>query len=277
MEHDPLARHGHPLIEEMFMDEVLFELSDSGVAMVTLNRPQRRNALSTAAAARLYELFQDVDANAAIRVLVISSTPCGVFCAGMDLAEAAEIRAQRGLDVLQVLADPFYERLRAVRKPVIAALNGHFTAAGMVLAANADLRVGLAGSQAGITEARVGRGTPWAAPMITMLPQAVLLELLLTAEMIPIERLHQIGFINYVETTPQAVLDRALVLAAAICRNAPLSLAVGKRGIRCAAALGADAGFEVSKELHRAVYDSEDAREGPRAFTEKRSPVWTGK
>jgi enoyl-CoA hydratase len=259
------------------LDEILFETGPDGIATVTLNRPQRRNALSTAAAARLHELWQQVDADAAIRVLVLTSTDCGVFCAGMDLAEAAGIRAQRGLDILQVLADPFYERLRAVRKPVIAALNGHFTAAGMVLAANADLRIGLAGSMAGISEARVGRGTPWAAPMVTMLPQAVLLEMMLTAEMMPVERLHQVGFLNYIETTPAAVMQRALGLAAAVCRNAPLSVTVGKLGIRYAAALGAEAGFAVSKELHKAVYESEDAREGPRAFSEKRAPSWQGK
>jgi enoyl-CoA hydratase/carnithine racemase len=259
------------------MDDVLFEVSPTGIATVTLNRPQRRNALSTAAAARLHELWRIVDDDPSVRVLLLTSTSCGVFCAGMDLAEAARIRAERGVDILQLLPDPFYERLRAVRKPVIAALNGHFTAAGMVLAANADLRVGLAGSKAGITEARVGRGTPWAAPMTTQLPQAVLLELLLTAEMMPVERLHQVGFLNYLEASPDEVIERARKLAAAICRNAPLSVAAGKQGIRRAIALGADAGFEASKELHRAVYDSEDAREGPRAFAEKRAPVWLGR
>lgn len=259
------------------MDDVLFDVSDTGIATVTLNRPQRRNALSTAAAARLHALWQQVDDDPAIRVLILTSTPCGVFCAGMDLAEAAQIRAERGVDVLQLLPDPFYERLRAVRKPVIAALNGHFTAAGMVLAANADLRVGLSGSKAGITEARVGRGTPWAAPMVTQLPQAVLLELLLTAEMMPVERLYDVGFLNALEPTPEAVVARAHTLASVICRNAPLSVAAAKQGIRCAIALGADAGFEASKELHRPVYDSEDAREGPRAFAEKRTPVWQGR
>jgi enoyl-CoA hydratase/carnithine racemase len=259
------------------MNEVLFEVRSDGVAIVTLNRPERKNALSTASAARLREIWQEVDERTEIRVLVITSTDCGVFCAGMDLAETAQIQRERGLDVLQVLADPFYERLRAVRKPVIAALNGHFTAAGMVLAANSDLRVGLAGTRAGITEARVGRGTPWAAPMLTMLPQAILLEMLLTADMMPVARLHEVGFLNYLEPTPAAVRERALALAGAIVRNAPLSIVAAKAGLRQAAALGADAGFAASKELHQAVYASADAQEGPRAFTEKRAPLWQGK
>jgi enoyl-CoA hydratase/carnithine racemase len=259
------------------MDDVLFERRDDGVAVVTLNRPQRRNALSVAAAERLGDVWREVDADASLRALIITSTDCGVFCAGMDLAEAAQVRAERGIDILQVLTDPFYERLRAVRKPVIAALNGHFTAAGMVLAANADLRIGLAGTRAGITEVRVGRGTPWAAPMLTQLPQAILLEMLLTGEMMACERLHQVGFLNYLEATPAAVLQRALTLATAIGRNAPLSVLAAKQGIRHAAALGADVGFAASKDMHRIVYESEDAQEGPRAFAEKRDPVWKGR
>lgn len=259
------------------MNDVLFERRGDGVAIVTLNRPQRRNALSIAAAERLGDIWREVDADDDLRVLVITSTPCGVFCAGMDLAEAAQVRAERGIDILQVLSDPFYERLRAVRKPVIAALNGHFTAAGMVLATNADLRIGLAGTRAGITEVRVGRGTPWAAPMLTQLPQAVLMEMLLTGEMIECERLHAVGFLNALEATPEAVLRRALEMAEAIGRNAPLSVRAAKQGIRHAAALGADVGFAASKDMHRIVYESEDAQEGPRAFAEKRAPVWKGR
>lgn len=258
------------------MNDVLFDVGADGVAVATLNRPERRNALSVACAARLHEIWHEVDDRGDIKALIITSTDCGVFCAGMDLAETARIQSERGVDVLQVLPDPFYERLREVRKPVIAALNGHFTAAGMVLAANSDLRIGLAGTKGGITEARVGRGTPWAAPMLTMLPQAVLLEMLLTGELMPVERLREVGFLNYLELTPAAVRDRAHAMAAAIGRNAPLSVAAAKAGLRKAAALGADAGFAASKDLHKAVYASLDAQEGPRAFAEKRSPVWRG-
>jgi enoyl-CoA hydratase/carnithine racemase len=255
---------------------VLFAVSN-GIATITLNRPARRNALSVAMAERMYALWEAVDADDAIKVAIVTAADCGVFCAGMDLAEAAAIRQERDVDILDVLRDPFYERMRAIRKPVIAALNGHFTAAGMVLALNADLRVGLAGTCGGIAEVRVGRGTPWAVPMLWMLPQAVLLEMLLTGELLPVERLHAVGFVNYIEPTPEAVRERALALAAAIVRNAPLSVRAAKAGVRLGAALGAEAGLAASKELHKAVYASEDAREGPRAFAEKRTPIWKGR
>jgi enoyl-CoA hydratase/carnithine racemase len=259
------------------LQDVLFDIAGSGVATVTLNRPERKNALSIAAAEALHRIWQEVDDNPSIRVLVITSHDCGVFCAGMDLTEASQVRKAQGRDILQALSDPFYERLRAVRKPVIAALNGHFTAAGMVLAVNSDLRIGMAGTRAGITEVRVGRGTPWAAPMLTMLPQAILNEMLMTGEMLAVERLHAVGFLNYLEPDAQAVRTRAVKLAEQICGNAPLSVLAAKHCVKVAAAFGADEGFRQSKEFHRTVYESEDAQEGPRAYAEKRAPVWKGR
>lgn len=256
--------------------QVLFAVADS-IATVTLNRPERRNALSIAANKRLRLLWDEIDADAGIRAVILTAADCGTFCAGMDLKEAARVREETGRDILELLADPFYERMRRLKVPIIAAMTGHFAAAGMVLAAGADLRVGLAGTLGGITEPRVGRGTPWAAPMVSMLPLGVLMEMITTAKMLPIERLHDLGFINYVEPTPDEVRARALELAASIRSNAPLSVNAGKAGLLASVALGADAGYAVSRNLHRAVYSSEDAQEGPRAFAEKRAARWLGR
>ena len=255
---------------------VLFQV-DQGIATITLNRPERRNALSMAANARLHGLWETIDADATIRAVVLTSADCGTFCAGMDLKEAAELRRLTGKDVLELLDDPFYERMRHVRVPIIAAMTGHFTAGGMVLAANSDMRVALAGTRGGISEARVGRGTPWAAPMIAMLPQAVLMELVCTAELLPVERLYALGFLNAVEATPDAVRAKAWAYAKAISANAPLSVAAGKAGLLASADLGAHAAYALSKALHKTVYASADAQEGPRAFAEGRAPQWTGR
>jgi enoyl-CoA hydratase len=250
---------------------------DGPVATITLNRPERRNALSVAANERLHALWNTIDADPSIRAVVLTSADCGTFCAGMDLKEAAELRQRTGRDILDLLADPFYERMRRLRVPIIAAMTGHFTAAGMVLAANADMRVGLAGTKGGITEALVGRGTPWAARMLDMLPQAILMEMVTTAQMLPIERLHALGFINAVEATPGAVRDKAQAMAMSIAGNAPLSVKAGKAGLLAASDFGGEAGFAISRGLHRGVYASEDAQEGPRAFAEKRRPQWRGR
>ena len=103
------------------------------------------------------------------------------------------------------------------------------------------------------------------------------MEMTLTGEMVAIERLHQLGFVNYVEPDAQAVRDRALTLATRIRDNAPLSVQAGKDSILKAMTLGCNAGFEYAKELYKKVYTSADAIEGPRAFSEKRAPQWQGK
>ena len=257
--------------------QVVLYRVESGIASVTLNRPEQRNALSIAAAERLYQIWGEIDADDSVRAVVLTAADCGTFCAGMDLKEAAQIKRERNCDILDVLKDPFYERMRSVKKPIIAAMTGHFAAGGMVLSLNSDLRIGLAGTKGGITEARMGRGSPWAVPMLWMLPQAILLEMTLTGEMVDIERLHALGFVNYVEPTPDAVRERAYRLAARIRDNAPLTVQAGKASLLAAMSLGCDSGFERAKEIYRPVYASEDAQEGPRAFAEKRAPRWLGR
>ena len=181
-----------------------------GVATVSIDRPAQRNALSIAICERLLDLWDEVERDDAVRVIILTSADCGVFSAGMDLKEAAKVRADSGKDMLQMLRDPFHQRMRKVSKPIIAAMTGHFTAGGMVLAANSDIRVGLRDTLGGISEAKVGRGSPWGVPMLWMLPQPFMMELMLTGEMHPIERFHQLGFVNYVEATPDAVRERAM-------------------------------------------------------------------
>lgn len=251
--------------------------SEAGIATVTLNRPAQRNALSSSANARLFALWEEIDADPQVRCVILTSADCGTFCAGMDLKEAAQLRADRGVDVLTLLKDPFYARMRTVKKPIIAAMTGHFTGAGMVLATNVDLRVGLAGTVGGITEAKHGRGSPWAVPLLWTLPQALITEMVLTADTIPVERLAAVGFVNYVEATPAAVRARARSMAESICANAPLSVAAGKASLLAGMALGSEAGMARAHELHHVVYNSADAQEGPRAFAEKRKPQWLGR
>lgn len=255
---------------------VLFEESE-GVATITLNRPERRNALSVAAAERLYDLWEKVDRRDDIRVVILTAAACGTFCAGMDLKEASELRANSGVDVLTLIRDPFHQRMREVRVPIIAAMTGHFAAGGFMISLNADLRVGLAGTSGGITEAKRGRGSPWAMPLLWQMPQPVLMEMVLTGELKTVERLQSLGFVNYVEPTVEAVLARAQALAETIRDNAPLSVSAGKQSILRTMDVGCAEGFEQAKRIYEHVYASDDAQEGPRAFAEKRPPVWTGK
>src|SRR5690606_35499251 len=127
-----------------------------------------------------------------------------------------------------MIRDPFHERMRKVRVPIIAAMTGHFTAGGFMLSLNADLRVGLAGTSGGIAEAKRGRGSPWAMPLLWQMPQPVLREVVRTGEPQTVARLHSLGFVNHVEPDLEAVMTRATTLARTIRDNAPLSVAAGK-------------------------------------------------
>lgn len=250
---------------------------ENGVATVFIDRPERKNALSVAAANGLADAWDQIEADDSIRVVILTSADCGVFSAGLDLKEAAEIARDEGIDILSKMRDPFHDRMRTCSKPIISAMTGSLMAGGMMLTLMSDLRVGLKGTKVGITEVKIGRGSPWAAPGLSMLPQPVLMEIVLTGDLMPIERLHDYGFTNYLEETPDAVRTRARELADRIASGAPLSVIAAKASVRATMDLGCAAGLEEGKRLHEVVYASQDAIEGPRAFAEKRPPVWQGR
>ena len=257
-------------------DDLLFEVED-GIATVTINRPEQRNALSIEVSNGLFKLWEKIDLDLSIRVVILTSADCGSFCAGMDLKQAAQLKQDTGEDVLTFVKDPFQHRMRKVAVPIIGAMTGHLIAGGMMFALNCDIRVGMVNSKVGITESKIGRGSPWSMPLVWMLPQPLLMEMVLTADLYPIERFYDLGFINYLEADPDAVRARARTLAETIRDNAPLSVLAGKESILTAMSVGCDAGLETAWRIHRKAYASEDAQEGPRAFAEKRKPVWQGK
>ncbi|MEP1213713.1 MAG: enoyl-CoA hydratase-related protein [Marinobacter sp.] len=256
-------------------DAVLFSHAD-GIATVTINRPKQRNAMNIAVSNGLNKIWQKIDDMPEIRVVIFTSSDCGTFCAGMDLKETARVKEETGEDILSFMKDPFQSRMRRVKVPIIAAMTGHLMAGGMMFSLNCDIRVGLVGTKIGITESKIGRGSPWGMPLVWMLPQPLLMEMVLTGNMYPIERFQELGFINYLESTSDAVRARAMELAEQIRDNAPLSVAAGKRSILTAMSVGCDTGSEMAWHIYREAYASEDAQEGARAFAERRDPVWKG-
>lgn len=254
---------------------VLFTHAE-GIATVKINRPAQRNALSSAVSNGLYKIWQKIDDTPEIRVVIFTSADCGTFCAGLDLKEAARLKAETGEDILTFHKDPFQSRMRRVKVPIIAAMTGHLAAGGMMLSLNSDIRIGLLGTKVGITETKIGRGSPWAMPLVWMMPEPILMEITMTGDLYPIERFRDLGFINYLEETPDAVRSKAMELAIKIRDNAPLSVVAGKRAILTAMSVGCDAAFETAWQVYRDAYASDDAQEGARAFAEKRKPVWKG-
>lgn len=246
-----------------------------GIGIITINRPERMNAISTTVWNELDNIWSTVDNDEQVRVLIVTGAGDRAFCAGMDLKEQAELSAQ-GRDILNAVKDPFMKKMRQVKKPIIAAVNGIAAAGGFLLAENADLRIASTRATFSIREAKVGRGSPWAVPLLWMMPLFIALELTLTGEPLSAERAYQVGFVNKV-VQHEALLDEALAMAKIIRDNAPLSVMAAKESLYRAMDLGCAGGLAKAEEIYARVYASEDAVEGPRAFAEKRQPVWKGK
>jgi enoyl-CoA hydratase/carnithine racemase len=252
-------------------DVVKYELVDA-VAWLTIDRPEARNALSKAVRDGLWAGFRQFAQDDDAAVLILTGAGEKAFCAGGDLKEMAG--AAMGIPPADFL--PYLQRTVKTDKPIIAAVNGVAFAGGFLLAQMVDLVIAADHAKFGITEAKVGRGAPWAAPLPWLVPPRVAMELLVTAEPITAQRAYELGLVNKV--VPLAELrDVAQAMAAGIAANAPLSVRAAKSLVYLSAEHGWTAALDAADELYAPVYLSDDAQEGPRSFQEKRKPVWTGK
>ena len=252
-------------------NEVLWE-KDGPVAWMTINRPEARNALNKAVREGLWEGFRRFAADEGAAVMVLTGAGDQVFSAGGDLKEMAELR----LEVPPPDYAPYLGRNIEMPKPVIAAVNGLAWAGGFLLAQMCDLCIAADHATFGITEARWGRGAPWAAPLPWLVPPRVALELLVTADPIDARRAYEVGLVNRV--VPKADLRAASQeMALRIAGNAPLSVRAGKALVYAAAELGWHEALDEGDRLFDPVYRSQDAQEGPLAFREKRKPRWSGR
>jgi enoyl-CoA hydratase/carnithine racemase len=171
---------------------------------------------------------------------------------------------------------PQFGRNIAVDKPTIAAVNGIAYGGGFLLAQNCDLVVAAAHPRFAISEAKVGRGAPWAVPLPLLVPPRIAMQLLLTGDPIDAARAHEVGLVNQV--VPLAELRAAAqALAERIAANAPLSVRAAKRTVGLVGELPLGSAFDQAEELWAPVYRSADAQEGPAAFRDKRTPVWQGR
>jgi enoyl-CoA hydratase/carnithine racemase len=252
-------------------EPVRYHLEDR-VAWLVIDRPEARNAINRAVGEGLWDGFRRFEADPAAAALVLTGAGDAAFSAGADLKEMAAL----GMTVPPRDWVPHLGRNLQVTKPVIAAVNGVALGGGFLLAQMCDLCVAAEGARFGITEARWGRGAPWAAPLPWLVPPRVALELLLTGEPIGARRAYEVGLVNRV--VPDAALrEEAGRLAATIAANAPLSVRAAKAMVHATAGRDLDQALEEGWRLFEPVYHSEDAQEGPRAFLEKRPPVWKGR
>jgi enoyl-CoA hydratase/carnithine racemase len=243
----------------------------NGVAWLTIQRPEARNALNKAVRDGLFDGVRTFNADDTAKVLVLTGAGDKAFCAGGDLKEMSE----DGLTIPPVDFIPQFGRNITVDKPTIAAVNGVAFAGGFLLAQICDLCVAATTAKFGITEVKVGRGSPWAAPLPLMIPRRIVMELVLTGAPLSAARAHEIGFVNRL-AEPDELIEVTQALAEQIAANAPLSVAAGKQTAALTAEHPLSAAYELAETLWAPVYLSDDAQEGPRAFNEGRSPQWKG-
>jgi enoyl-CoA hydratase/carnithine racemase len=220
----------------------------------------------------LFAAWDRFERDPALRVAILTGAGEKAFCAGGDLKEMVEKKLQvPPRDMFPVPGDSI-----EVSKPTIAAVNGVAFAGGWMIAQACDLCVASTAAKFAITEVKVGRGSPWAAPLIHMIPQRIMMEIILTGKPITAERAYQIGLVNRL-AEPAALMDAALELAKEILDGAPLSVKAGRETVMLATEMGRAAALQAARAAHEHAYCSDDAQEGPRAFAEKRTPQWKGR
>jgi len=252
-------------------DAVLFDAREDGIAVITINRPEAYNSLGREVREGLFAAWSRFEKDDALRVAVLTGAGEKAFCAGGDLKEMVEM--QLGVPPRDMFPAPGQNV--EVTKPTIAAVNGVAFAGGWLLAQCCDLCIASTTARFAITEVKVGRGAPWAVPLIHMIPQRIMMELLLIGKPLTAQRAYEVGLVNRL-TAPETLLDEAIAFAAEIVEGAPLSVMAAKETVGLATEMGRSAALRAAATAWERAYRSADAQEGPKAFAEKRKPVWRG-
>lgn len=253
-------------------DVVEFSIADS-IATVRLNRPEKLNAVSWEMRVRLFEIIEQVEDDPAIRVTILTGSGDRAFCAGADLTEMSRGSAKRP-SALGGFAG-FVRHDRA--KPVIAAVNGLAYGGGFEIVLACDMAVACERAVFALPEVRRGilAGGGGALRLSRMLPPALARELLLTGSSMSAAEALRWGLVNRVVPAAQ-LSETAAELAGSVCAGAPLAVTAALEVSRAVDRLMDGAGWPASDQALARVRQSVDAREGPRAFAERREPKWTG-
>jgi enoyl-CoA hydratase len=254
------------------------------VALITLNRPDARNAINPEVAVRLAEAWQEVKSNDAVRVAVITGTG-SAFCAGADLGQlipmVSGVRKPENEWDERVVAEPGIASRALLRnfdpdKPVIAAINGHAIAGGMELVQGTDIRIAAPAAKLGVQEVKwaifPAGGSTVRLPV--QMPYARAMELLLTGDLISAEMALELGFLNYVTDD---FLEKAMEIAGKIAANGPLAVRAIRRSVKECLGKPEQEALQIESRISGPVFQTEDAKEGPRAFMEKRKPNYQGR
>ena len=258
-------------------DDILKIETRDRVRLLTLNRPDRRNALSRELSDAMRRAIIAADTDPSVYLVAITGVGTQAFCAGGDLKDARAIDESTG-DYRGPLHEPersLFEVMIDSRKPLLAIVNGPAMAGGCELALACDLRVVADHAFFGLPEAKRGMGAHFASVVLPqMVPQAIAMEWLYTGRRIELAEAERWGLVNRIAPSGK-LMETAMALAAQITSSAPLSLQRMKLTSRKAWGLPLHTGLRL--DIGPDVYASEDRKEGARAFLDKRAPDWQGR
>ena len=256
------------------------------IATIRINRPEARNAMNPEVMVKLYDAFTEVDNNPDIRVAVITGEGDKAFCAGADLGQLIPLMTrsrepenewdERYLN--ETSKQGAYLMNRDPSKPVVAAINGHAIAGGMELVQGTDIRVSVPEAKFGLQEVK------WAifpaGGSTVKLPKQIhfakAMELMLTGDLISANEALELGFLNYVVESSQ-LMDKAMEIAEKIAANGPIAVQAIRRSARSVWGYPEADALKMEADFSAPVFKTEDAIEGPKAFMEKRKPVYKGR
>jgi enoyl-CoA hydratase/carnithine racemase len=255
-------------------EDLLCELRDDGVLVATLNRPETRNAFSAAMGRALGDIYEMADTNDAVRVVVVTGTP-PAFCAGADFSRGADVFERT--ESTEFSSNPVNPPAWKIRKPVIAAINGHAIGIGLTLALHCDLRFVARDAKYGVVQVRRGilpdAMSHWTLPRLVGVAKAA--DILLTGRTFDGTEAVELGIASGVFANDE-VLPRALEVAHDIAVNTgPVSVALSKRLLWESFAMTSEQMNQAESDLHVHLMGKTDAREGVNSYLERREPQWS--
>ena len=246
-------------------DAILFDVPEPGIAVLTINRPEKRNSLGKDVREGLFAAWDRFEKDPALRIAILTAAGDKAFCAGGDLKEMSETK----LTIPPRMMFPIPGDTIEVTKPTIAAVNGVAFAGGWLLAQACDLCVASTTAKFAITEAKVGRGSPWSTPLIHMIPQRIFMEIVLTGNPITAQRAYEIGLVNRVFPADK-LMEEARSFALKLATRPSHALKMAKLAVNYGYDLTLDAGLMLETQCFAQCWSHPDLEEGVGAFIEKR-------
>lgn len=258
------------------MSEVLYEAAD-GVARITIDRPDRRNAINPEVVRGIAAGLEDAEGDASVRAVVLTGSGDKAFCAGGDLGGMSEANGKVDEHFMRAEVGELFTKMRGSPLPIVARVNGHALAGGFGLMLACDLVIAVDDAQIGTPEVNIGLWPFMISAIIQRdVPRKVALEMMLTGRRMPVSEGQRWGFVNSVVS--RDVLDRAVdEMTTELLSKSPLIVGLGKRSFYRAEDMDTEGALSYLAGMLTVSLSSEDTVEGVTAFMQKRAPEWKGR